>query len=385
MVTYFTHGLIICFIAFQLVVIVISLSNIIILRHARKYAQPINFPPVSILVPARNEEKNIQACVESLVAQDYPDCEVIVLDDQSSDATPAILELISGSHPQLKVLSGINPAERSTGKNWACAMLAQYAHNDLLLFTDADTIFKPNALRLIVSATLGMKADLMSGFPRQIVGSWGERLLVPFFSWAMLSFMPLWLAYRFRLPALSGAVGQMMLFRREAYLKIGGHQSLDNEYVDDLTLARRIKKAGLNWRLMRISDLISCRMYPTSHEALDGFSKNLFAAFDFHLSLFLFAYVWLGMLFLEPLVILMALGLAQIQSAHIEELILCICLSLLVWLIPYFEIGVPLLLVFLYPFTILANEVVAIRSLILSLAGRLSWKGRRLPHPKLKW
>jgi chlorobactene glucosyltransferase len=383
MATYLTHGLIISIIYFQLVVLVIILSNILILHRTRLYVQPHNFPTVSILVPVRNEETSIHACVQSLLEQDYPAFEVIVLDDQSSDATPAILEQILNSQPRLKVMAGTPPPEGFSGKNWACAQLAQHSHSDLLLFTDADTIFKKQALQLIVSVTLGEKADLMSGFPRQLVGSWGERLLVPFFSWAMISFIPLWLAYRLRLPALSSAVGQVMLFQREAYQKIGGHQNLDRMFVDDLTLTRRIKAAGLRWRVMNVSDLISCRMYRSSREAFDGFAKNLFAAFDFHLSIFLFVYIWLGMLFLEPLILLLAFGHAG--SARVGELVICIGLSLLLWLVPYFEMGVPLYLGLIYPLTILANEVAAFRSLILSLAGRLSWKGRSLARPRWKW
>jgi chlorobactene glucosyltransferase len=176
-----------------------------------------------------------------------------------------------------------------------------------------------------------------------------------------------------------------MLFRREAYQKIGGHQDLNGVFVDDLTLTRRIKRNGFCWRVMRASDLISCRMYHSGREALDGFTKNLFAAFDFHLSLFLFVYIWLGMLFLEPLIIILALSLGQTQTARMEELLICIGLSLLAWLIPYFDMGVPLPLGFIYPVTILANEAVALRSLLLTSTGRLSWKGRRLPRPKWKW
>jgi len=385
MATYLTHGLIISFIFFQLVVLSIILSNILVLHCARLHVPPNDFPSVSILVPARNEEKSIDLCIQSLLAQDYPSYEVIALDDQSSDGTLTMLEQIASSQPRLKVLVGTPPPEGISGKNWACAQLADQSQGDLLLFTDADTVFKPHSLRLIVSSMSGEQADLLTGFPRQHVHTWGERLLVPFFSWAVLCFIPLWLAYRLRMPVLSSAVGQMMLFRREAYRKIGGHENLGPVIVDDLVLARRIKAADLRWRVMNVSDLITCRMYHGSREAFDGFSKNLFATFDFHVSVFLFVYIWLGMLFLEPLIILAALTLGQAQTARLSELVICIGLSLLLWLIPYFEMGVPLPLGLIYPLTILANEVVAFQSLRLSMVGRLSWKGRPLGRPKWKW
>ncbi len=272
-----------------------------------------------------------------------------------------------------------------TGKNWACAQLADQSQGDLLFFTDADTVFTPDSLRLVVTNMLNQQADLLTGFPRQHVETWGERLLVPFFSWAVLCFIPLWLAYRLRVPLLSSAVGQMLIFRRDAYERIGGHAKLGTLIVEDLALARRIKAAGLRWRVMRVTDLISCRMYPGSREAFDGFTKNLFAFFDFHLFVYLFAFIWLAMLFLEPLFVFAAHILGLAPSAVLSELVICIGLSLLIWVIPYLELGMSLTLGFIYPITILANEAAAFQSLRLSLAGRLSWKGRSLARPKWKW
>ena len=385
MVTYLTHKLIIDLILFQLVVLVIVLSNILILHRARSHEQLHIFPTVSILVPARNEERSIGGCIQSLLEQDYPTYEVIALDDQSSDGTFAILEQIASSQPRLKVLAGTPPPEGMSGKNWACAQLADQSQADLLLFTDADTVFKPQSLRLTVSTMLSQHADLLTGFPRQSVHTWGERLLVPFFSWAVLCFIPLWVAYRLRLPALSSAVGQMMLFRREVYQKIRGHENLGAVIVDDLVLARRIKAAGLRWRVMNVTDLITSRMYHGPREAFDGFAKNLFASFDFHLSIFLFVFIWLAVLFLEPLIVFVALLLGFAPTAVLSELVICISLSLLLWLIPYIELGVPAYLGFIYPVTTLANVIAAFQSLRLSMAGRLYWKGRSLIRPKWKW
>jgi chlorobactene glucosyltransferase len=385
METYLTHKLILDIIWFQMVVLVIVLSNILILRRTRSGVKLQHYPTVSILVPARNEERSVGGCVQSLLEQDYPSFEIIALDDQSSDGTFFILEQIANNQPRLKILAGTPPPDGMSGKNWACAQLAAQAQGNLLLFTDADTVFKPQTLRLIVSVLLKQQADLLTGFPRQSVFTWGERLLVPFFSWAILSFIPLWAAYRLRLPALSSAVGQMMLFRREAYQKIGGHADLGAVIVDDLVLARRIKAAGLRWRVINVSDLITCRMYRGSRDAFDGFTKNLFACFDFHLSIYLFVFLWLSVVFLEPLVVLVAFLLGFAPTAVLSELVICIGLSLLLWLIPYLELGVPVYLALVYPVTMLANEIAAFQSLRLTITGRLYWKGRSLYRPKWKW
>jgi len=385
MAEYFTRDLILHLIVFQIVVLLIVLSNIRLIHRARRHAPPPVFPTVSILVPARNEEKNIAACIDSLLAQDYPSFEVIVLDDQSSDATRSILEKIGGGRTKLRILDGSSPAEGGVGKNWACTQLARHATGELLFFTDADTLHQPQTLKTIVTALLGEQADLLTGFPRQEVRTWGERLLVPFFSWALLCFIPLELAYRLRLPGLSNAVGQMMLFRREAYLAIGGHERVSSQIVDDLGLARQIKTAGLRWRVAYAADLISCRMYRETREAVNGFVKNLFAAFDFRLLPFLFIFTWLAVMFWEPLVVLLLLILGQAPLARAIDLTVCIGLSLLIWLVPYIDLKVPAGLAGLYPLTILANEVVAFQSLLHSLVGRLSWKGRIITRPHWKW
>jgi chlorobactene glucosyltransferase len=385
MSNYFTHGIILSFICFQAMVLLIILSNIILLRRNNRNKKLFNYPSVSILVPARNEEKQISKCIHSLVEQDYPDYEVIVLDDQSSDGTATILGQIKVDEPGLEILSGTPVPTGFTGKNWACAQLAEHAKGDLLLFTDADTVFQPHALSEIVNVMLAQKADLLTGYPRQLMGSWGEHLLVPFFLWAVLCFIPLWLAYRLRLPILSTAVGQMMLFRREAYQLVGGHAALGPKIVEDTALANSIKRAGLRWRVINITDLISCRMYLGSQEAFDGFAKNLFAVFDFRLGEFLFVYLWLGALFVEPLTILVVKLFGLAPTSSFIELSICIGLSVLIWCIPYWVLRIPLILGLIYPITILANIGAAIQSLLLCLTGRLAWKGRPLPRPKWRW
>lgn len=235
MADYFIHDLVFHLIIFQAVILAILLSNIWTTRRTRGHPPPGQFPMVSILVPARNEERNIADCVDSLLGQDYPDFEVLVLDDQSNDGTREILEKIAKSQPRLQVLDGSPLPLNEVGKNWSCSQLARATRGDLLLFTDADTRHRPETLREIVTALIGEKADLLTGFPRQVVLSWGERLLVPFFSWVLSCFIPLVLGYRLRLPALSSAVGQLMLFRRDAYMAIGGHASLGTSVVDDMT------------------------------------------------------------------------------------------------------------------------------------------------------
>lgn len=384
MINFLPHNLIIHLILFQVVVLAVILSNLTLLYRSRRHALPEHFPSVSILIPAFNEEKNVGRCIQSLLAQDYPNFEVLVLDDQSTDGTRAILDQLVIGVPKLKILTGDSPSANQVGKNQACIQLARNAQGELLFFTDADTVHKPQALTELVSTLLGEDADLLTGFPQQHIVSWGERFLVPFFSWASLSFIPLAVAYKVRWPFLVVAVGQVMLFKRDSYQIIGGHAALGTAIVDDIALARRIKAAGLRWRVTSISNLIMSRMYQSSSEAANGFTKNLFAAFDFHLIAYLFVFLWMAVVFVLPIILLGSMVADSATNGQLVQLIICIILSFIVWLIPYIEIRIPLYLTFFYPITVMANELIAFRSLYFSLTGRLTWKGRPLPRPKWK-
>jgi chlorobactene glucosyltransferase len=289
------------------------------------------------------------------------------------------------SQPALRIIHGEPPSGNQVGKNWACSQLARQAQGELLFFTDADTLNRSDTLKTVVTTLMGEQADLLTGFPRQEVQTWGERLLVPFFSWAFFCFIPLALAYKLRLPFLSMAVGQMMIFRREAYQAIGGHESISSSVVDDMSLARQIKAKRLSWRVSYIADLVSCRMYHSSQEAIAGFTKNLFAAFDYRLLPFLFAFIWLLVMFWQPLIVLALIISGLVTHAQPTAIVACLGLSMLLWSIPYREMRIPFFLAFLYPFTILANTGIAFRSLVYSLGGRITWKGRSIARTGWKW
>jgi chlorobactene glucosyltransferase len=381
---YLSQDLVLHLIYFQSVLFLIVVWNIYLSRRARRHPNPDEIPYVSILVPARNEEENITSCVESLLLQEYKRFEVIVLDDQSTDQTRLFLDKLSQQYPQLIVLDGETPPQGQTGKNWACSKLADRAKGELLFFTDADTIHHPESLRSVVASLQGEGVDLVTGFPRQDLGTWGERFLVPFFSWITLTFLPLGLAYRLATPHLSGAVGQLMCFRRDPYEKIGGHNESGSAIVDDLELVRNIKKSGYHWRVISIADRISCRMYHTNKQAWQGFVKNLFAAFDFRVIPYLFSFSWLLVMFWTPLILLLLKVLDLVPTIDLIQIGICIMLSLGIWLLPYLHLRFPFWLALFYPFTVLINAGAALRSLQAGITGTLQWKGRNLESNRLR-
>jgi chlorobactene glucosyltransferase len=382
---YLAHDEVLGIIAFQCALILICVSNAWLLSRTGARAAPKAFPLVSVMLPARNEEVNIRRCVASLLAQDYPEFEVFVLDDQSSDRTRAILGEMAQGESRLTVVDGLNLPAGWTGKNWACAQLAERAAGEVFLFTDADTWHQPHALRTIVTALEGERADLVSGFPRQELRTWGERLTVPFIGLVFFCLVPCALAYRLKVPALSSAIGQVLLFRRRSYQAVGGHAAVRGTITEDLALARRIRAHGYRWRLMDAAGIVSCRMYRGGREAHLGLAKNLFAAFDYRMVPYLLAWLWLAAVFLGPLALTCLGAAGQLSLAEVAPSLASLGLSVGLLLLAYHRLGLPAWLALLYPATILAMESVAFRSLWLSFRGHLAWKERALPTPHWRW
>lgn len=373
---------------FLVMLLATALTNLRLLRRLDSYPRASRLPPVSILVPARREEGNIEPCLRSLLAQDYHSFEVLALyEDDPGDGTGSLVQALAGEDPRLRVLHGRPLPPDWLGKHWACQQLAEAATGELLLFTDADTRHHPLALRDAVAALQAEEADLLSALPRQELGSWAERLIVPLIPWSILSFLPLGLAYRLPIPALSAANGQFMLFRAEAYRAIGGHGAVRGDVADDLALARRIKAQGFRWRFADGQERVSCRMYRNFHQVFEGFSKNLFAAFGYRLIPFVLVWLWLGIVFLQPPIVL---GFTLVGRGPAAALYLgfaggAVGCALLLWELVLWRFRLPLYLALLYPFTMALALTIAGSSLILTLAGRTTWKGRRLIRQRLRW
>jgi chlorobactene glucosyltransferase len=348
------------------------------LRRVDSFSKPDSGPLVSILIPARNEELNIKRCVNSVLAQDYSDFEVIVLDD-SEDSTPQILAEIASGELRLRSIRGEILPPGWSGKNWACHQLSEQARGDILLFMDADTYLKTGALRATVGALTDNQTGLLSALPAEETVTWGEKLIVPVLHWAIFCFMPLVLAFHRRIPAISISNGQYMCFTKDAYHKIGGHAAVRNRIVEDKALTVLAINSGTKWRLYDGTNIVGCRMYRSYKEASEGLIKNLFPFFGNNIPFFVFVWIWLIIVFWQPIVTLVILGAGvTVHSKYLIPTLFNLGMSLVIWAIFYKRFKFPLYLTFLYPVTQIVLSTVAMFSMIRNLRGTATWKGRVL-------
>ncbi|HEY5269372.1 MAG TPA: glycosyltransferase [Anaerolineales bacterium] len=371
---------------FLLFGLITALVNSLTVRRFDQYPRTNRTPRVSVLVPARNEERNIEACVTSLLEQDYPDFEVIVLDDHSTDNTLSILARVASQDNHLQIMEGRPLPNGWLGKHWACHQLDRAATGELILFVDADTRHTPDMLLDSVSALLAERADLVTAFPREEVVTWGERLLVPVIGFGIFTFIPTRLVQRLRLAALSVTIGQFMLFRRAAYDAVGGYEAVRVEIVDDMVLGRRIISSGLEWRLLDGTRHVSCRMYRGFWEAVGGFSKSLFAVFDYRILPYFIGWLLVGTVFLEPAVALVSRWVrTPLTSIPVEYAATSVVLSIILWMIAYRRFKFPAYLVFYYPLSLAFFIAVVMYSFFQTATGTATWKDRLLDRVAMRW
>lgn len=251
-----------------------TLFNALLLRRPDPTPSTVT-GPVSVLVPMRDEEHRLQPCIEALLGQrGVADLEIIVLDDCSTDDTAKLVWRLTAGDPRVRLLHGDGPPAGWLGKPYACAQLAAAAGGSTLVFVDADVVLAPTAVAQAVS--LLRHFDLVSPYPR-VVGA--GRLVQPLLQWCWLTFLPLRAMERSRRPILSAAGGQFLAVRREAYERAGGHAAVRDRVLEDVELARAVKRAGGRITIADGSAIATARMYDSWQEVVAGYTKSLWAAF----------------------------------------------------------------------------------------------------------
>jgi chlorobactene glucosyltransferase len=230
-----------------------------------------DLPRVSAIVAARNEEADLGPCLDSLLAQDCPDLEILVVDGGSTDRTR---EVARSKGPRVRLLEEPPLPPGWVGKNWACHTGSEAATGELFLFTDADLHYHPTAVRAAVEWLAAERADLVTLAPRLETGSFWEKVVMPFYAQMVLTY--------FRTPRVNRAHsraamanGQFLLVRASAYRAAGGHAGMRGAVLEDVRLAREFRRRGFPMRVAWAPDLIQTRMYRDRHEMFEGLLKNV--------------------------------------------------------------------------------------------------------------
>jgi len=347
-----------------------------------QYAVPIDakLPRVSIIVPARNEAAMIEAAVRSLLAIDYPDYEVFVVDDRSEDGTGEILERMKSEGDTRLVVIHVRELPAGwLGKTHAMWKAAQASTGEWILFSDADVVHTPGALRRAVHYAEQDKADHMVLFPTMLMESVGERMLVSFF---MAMFVFAHRPWKVRDPKARDAVGvgAFNMLRREAYEKIGTYESMRLCVVDDMRLGEKVKQAGMHSRVAFGDGMVRIRWAVGAQGVVRNLTKNFFAYLHYNIALAVLATFGMLWLHLGPWVgTLFATGWARAAYA----LALFCLVMVYVGMSRRAKVGIGYVL--LHPMASLLMVFTLVCSTVLTLwRGGVVWRGTFYPLDELK-
>jgi len=352
--------------SFLFVRMLISLINLLTSNYLPE-GEPDKKPLLSILIPARNEEKSLPLLLEDLKQVTFPKIEIIVCDDNSTDNTPGFLKSSSKEMPGLRYFGGQELPAGWLGKNFACHQLAQQAKGDFFLFLDADVRVSEVMPAKAIQYMQRHNIDLVSVFPTQLMQSPGELITVPVMNWILLSLLPLPLVRLSRFSSISAANGQFMLFNADSYRKNNWHQTVKNEATEDIVISRLIKKQGGKVSTLTGGSDVFCRMYETSGEAISGFSRNVHQYFGgsrlvmiFFTITVLFGWIpvwqyfgWVGIKWYLLMVIANRVFVAMGSSQK----------SLTVWL---------------HPMQMINFAIITVLNIIQKIKGNIEWKGRKI-------
>jgi len=371
---------------FVLSILLIFLINFILnnifFKNIAGYSLPESFikrpPLVSIMVPARNEAENIKMCVISLLKQDYANIEILVLDDNSTDDTSLIVKRIAEKDSRVKLITGKPLKDGWIGKSYACHQLAKHARGRYFLFTDADTLHFKNAVSSTIGCLIKNKLDALSAIPKQIMVGIHERLVVTWVHFGILSLLPLILIKKSKYPLFCTANGQCMLFKREVYRKIGGHKSIKTKILEDIHISKQVKRHGYRFMLFDGSKNIYCRMYRNFRGLIKGFSKFMFAAFDFKVFNIAVVILFISVIFLFPFIFL-PLGILLFNWPYpiVNLIIIQIFIVLTMRIILAIRLNNRILDTFLHPVSMVYIILLCINSVLQTKFGEGAyWKDR---------
>ena len=357
------------------VLAVFTILNSILFRSLRYYAKIKleQVPRVSLLIPARNEEANLELLLPTLVAQDYANLEIIVLNDHSTDRTLEVAQKYATRDSRLRVIEGGELLPDWLGKPNACRQLAEAASGEILVFTDADTLWQSDAISLCVKAMQATQADAMCAWPEQILSGWFSSLVQPWMTWSLLALLPVWLIPNPKHKLIVSANGQMLAFRKNCYSSIGGFEPVKHSILEDMALARNVKAQNMRFVLLNGLGSVKCKMYSSTQETFDGFAKAAFVGLGSSVPALFVSILFFAWLFLVPWVWFFV---ALTSSSSLTMPVIAVILSLLGRFVSDLEFGYSLYLWVFQPISMIGWAVIALASWRRFRKGETSWKGR---------
>lgn len=374
------------------------LVNILFYRRTAPVPPSIPAEALSVLIPARNEEKNIRATLEAVLANRGADFEIIVLDDHSTDQTAAIVEAFARRDPRVRLESAPPLPPGWCGKQHACSVLAGLARNPLLVFIDADVRLAPDTLARMAGFMCSerrsptrrddarapgrrpaLQIALASGVPHQALGTFSERLLLPLIHFVLLGYLPMTFMRWTKLAGFSAGCGQLFIARADAYHATGGHAMIRATLHDGVKLPRLFRRAGYRTDLFDATDLATCRMYQTNAETWRGLGKNATEGLGAPGTILPMTILLLGGQVL-PLLVLM---LAPFLNSNVLPLAaVATALAYLPRLVATWRFRQPLGSALLHPLGVTALLAIQWAALLRQWRGKPSeWKGRHYGAP----
>ena len=341
-----------------------------------------NAPFVSVIIPARNEARNIERCVRSVLSTTYPNVEVIVVDDHSSDGTGEIARAIAANDPRLAVIHAPNLPPGWFGKQWACASGARAASGSLLCFTDADTTHAPDLLSRSVNELRARHADLITVAGAQEMRGFWERIIQPqLFALLSVRYGGTEHVSQAKRPTDAIANGQFIVVRRGTYSAMGGHELVRDLAAEDMAMAQEWVRGGRRIALVMGRDQLSTHMYSGYREAVSGWRKNIYAsgrhaALGGRVGRALYPIVLplMPISALVPPIVLLLCAVGALSGAWLAWSAIVYVASVLYWALLYLWFKQPLWYALLYPLGSLVLLIIAGGAI---LRGRkVEWKAR---------
>lgn len=361
----------------------ITRRNIVTLKKWSFYPGEVTHRMVSVIIPARNEEKNIANCLLSLLNQDYDNYEVLVLDDNSEDQTWSILKRFQKKSNRIRIFPGKPLPEGWSGKQFACHQLIEKAKGDYLLFTDADTVHSSLSIRWAVHNLEKHNADFLSAYIYHIIGSFGEAVVIPAVYLLTTLFLPLWKVPEKNHPWISFGIGQFIFCKKTVFHAIGGYSLFKQSVVEDMDMARIVKAHGFKSVFLDAKEYVQCRMYESFTGAYKGLIKNLFGALNQSVPLLIGLYllVFLGI----ELPVLHFLNILLRGGGDLTVAALPVVVFFCTWFLTVKDRKLSPFISLLYPFVFINIMIIGILSFLKTGLGKgVEWKGRLVKcHPHI--